>query len=164
MASKYQFHPYGVTISLPDGDVILNAGANMTILPQGNLITFAAAGPSKTLNAATYTPTLTNTANVTASMAYMCQYMQVGNVVTVSGKVSIQPTAPTTSTILGISLPVSSAFTAEEQCGGTAFAPDIAVQGAAIFADVANKRAILQYISVDSTNQRFFFSFTYKTQ
>lgn len=42
MASKATFHPYGITINLPDGDVVLNAGANMTIFPQGNMITFAA--------------------------------------------------------------------------------------------------------------------------
>lgn len=45
MANKASFHPYGISLTLPDGDVVLNAGDNMTILPQGNLITFAAQFP-----------------------------------------------------------------------------------------------------------------------
>jgi hypothetical protein len=46
MANKATFHPYGITLNLPDGDVILNAGSNMTIFPQGKLITFAAQIPT----------------------------------------------------------------------------------------------------------------------
>ncbi len=45
MANKAGFHPYGITIPTPDGDVILNAGNNMTILPQGNFVTFSADFP-----------------------------------------------------------------------------------------------------------------------
>lgn len=45
MANKAGFHPYGITIPTPDGDIILNAGNNMTIQPQGNFITFAAEFP-----------------------------------------------------------------------------------------------------------------------
>src|SRR3990167_10996405 len=66
----------------------------------------------------TYTPTLTNVFNVAASTAYACQYMRVGNVVTVSGQVDIDPTAASTYTELDISLPIASAFTATNQLGG----------------------------------------------
>lgn len=45
MADKYSFHVKGVTLHLPDGDLILNAGQNMTIFPSGDLITFAAVIP-----------------------------------------------------------------------------------------------------------------------
>src|SRR5579859_3433306 len=41
MVNKYTFQPYGVVVSCPSGNVTLNAGQNMTILPQGDLITFA---------------------------------------------------------------------------------------------------------------------------
>ncbi len=43
--AKAPFNSYGVTLRLPDGDQILNAGDNMTIFPSGNLITFAAQIP-----------------------------------------------------------------------------------------------------------------------
>lgn len=109
----------------------------------------------------TYTPTLTNVANLDASTAYACQYLRVGNTVTVSGKVDIDPTLAATVTQLGISLPIASNFTAQEQCGGTAAASGIAGQVAAIRADATNDRAELVYVSGDITNQSMYFSFTY---
>lgn len=46
MTGKAQFHPYGISLALSDGnEVVLNAGPNMTIFPQGDLITFAAQIP-----------------------------------------------------------------------------------------------------------------------
>src|SRR5690606_32796918 len=69
----------------------------------------------------TYTPTLTDSVNVTTSTAYACQYMRVGNVVTVSGKVDVTATTDGgTETILAISLPIASAFTQDYQAAGTA--------------------------------------------
>lgn len=120
---------------------------------------FSATGA--TLISGTYTPTLTNVANVAASTAYACQYMRVGSTVTVSGKVDVDPTVTVTSTQLGISLPIASALATAQQCAGTAFAPAIAAQGAAILGDVANTRAQMQWISGDVTNQAMYFSFSY---
>lgn len=108
-----------------------------------------------------YTPTLTNVANLDASTAYQCQYVRVGDVVTVSGKVDADPTAAGTVQ-LGISLPIASNFGAEEDCGGVAFAPGIAGQGAGIIADATNNRAEMKWTAVDLTNQAFSFSFTYR--
>lgn len=115
-----------------------------------------------TLAAGTYTPTLTNVANLDASTAYQCQYMQVGATVTVSGRVDIDPTTTVTSTQLGISLPVASNFGAVEDCAGVAAASAIASQSAAIQADAANNRAQLVYITTDVTNQPMYFTFTYQ--
>lgn len=126
------------------------SNANRTITLKGNI------------NSGTYTPTLTNVANLAASTAYQCQYMQVGDVVTVSGRVDIDPTLATTSTQLGISLPVASNLGAAEDCAGTAFASGIAAQGAAILGDATNNRAQLEYISSDTTNQAMYFTFTYQ--
>ena len=108
-----------------------------------------------------YTPTLTGVTNVGASTAYECQFSRVGNVVTVSGKVDVDPTAAG-ATELGISLPFASNFGAIEDCGGAAFATGVAGQGAAVNADAANDRARMQWVAVDVTNQAMFFSFTYE--
>jgi hypothetical protein len=116
---------------------------------------------STNLTSGTYTPTLTNVANLDASTAYGCQWSRVGSVVTVSGRVSVDPTLAATSTQLGLSLPVASNFTGAEQCAGAAFAPGVAGQGAAILADTANDRAQLQFVAGDVTNQDMYFSFTY---
>lgn len=115
-----------------------------------------------TLGSSTYTPSLSNVANLDGSTAYECQYIQLGNTVIVSGRVDIDPTLTTTSTQLGISIPVASNFGATEDCAGVAFASGIATQGAAVLADVANNRAQLQYISGDVTNQAMYFIFLYQ--
>jgi hypothetical protein len=109
-----------------------------------------------------YTPTLTNVANLDGSTAYECQYLRVGSVVTVSGRVDINPTLAATSTQLGISLPVASNIGAVEDCAGAAFASGIAGQGAAILGDAANNRAQLQYIAGDVSDQAMYFTFTYE--
>lgn len=110
----------------------------------------------------TYTPTLTNVANLAASTAYQCQYMRVGDTVTVSGKVDVDPTVTATATQLGISLPVTSNFGAAEDCGGVAFASGVAGQGAAILGDATNNRAEMNWVATDVTNQPMYFTFTYQ--
>jgi hypothetical protein len=115
-----------------------------------------------TLAAGVYTPTLTNVANLDASTAYECQYLRVGSVVHVSGRVDIDPTTAATLTQLGITLPVASNLGADEDCAGAAFASGIAAQGAAIRGDATNDRAELAYIAVDVTNQPMYFTFSYQ--
>lgn len=117
---------------------------------------------SSSVASGVYTPTLTNGANVAASTAYQCQYSRNGSVVTVSGVLQIDPTAPAAGTELGIELPIASNFGAVSDCGGVAFASAIAGQGAAIGADTANDRASLQYVSGDITNQFMYFIFQYR--
>jgi hypothetical protein len=96
------------------------------------------------------------------STAFECQFLRVGTTVTVSGKVSVDPTLTATLTRLGISLPVASNLGAEEDCGCCAFASGIAGQGAAIRGDAANDRAEMVWIAGDVTNQPMYFTFSYQ--
>lgn len=114
------------------------------------------------LDSGTYTPTLTNVANLDGSTAYVCQYLRVGDTVTVSGRVGVDPTVGATATRLGITLPIASNFADIGQCGGTAIAPGVSRLVAAILADTANDRAQMEYITSDTTNQSMYFSFTYR--
>lgn len=107
-----------------------------------------------------YTPTLTGVANVGASTPYEFQYLRLGTVVTVSGKVDVDPTAPG-ATQLGISLPVASNLGAAEDCAGVGASPGIAGQSGAILGDVANDRAELNWVAVDLTNQAWYVHFSY---
>lgn len=128
-------------------------------------IQFSAGGTTYSdtnITSGVYTPTLTNVANLDGSTAFECQYLRVGSTVTVSGKVSIDPTLAATSTQLGISLPIASNIGAQEDCAGAAFASGIAAQGAAILGDAANNRAQMEFISADLTNQPMYFSFSYQ--
>lgn len=110
----------------------------------------------------TYTPTLTNVANLDGSTAYECQYMRVGNTVTVSGKADVDPTAGATLTQLGISLPITSNIGSEQDCCGTANAAAVASMSGAILGDSANDRAEMRFVSVDTTNKGMYFTFTYQ--
>lgn len=115
-----------------------------------------------TLTSGVYTPTLTNVANLTASAAYNAQYMRVGNVVTVSGMVDVDPTLTSTSTQLGISLPIASELVVQEDCCGTAAAANLSGQVAAIHGDATNNRAVMRWLSGDTTGQQMYYIFTYR--
>lgn len=110
-----------------------------------------------------YTPTLTAVANVAASTPLICQYIQLGSQVIVSGAVDVDPTAGATLTQLGISLPVATTFTSSVQCAGTAAAPAVASYVGAIIGDVANSRAELDFTTVaDVANRRWTFQCQYQ--
>ena len=112
------------------------------------------------LASGTYTPTLTNSVNVAASTAYPCQYLRVGSVVTVSGRVDIDPTGAG-DTQLGLSLPIASNLSAPEQLAGTAVSAAVAGLCAAVLGDATANRATVQYVAVDLANRTFSFSFQY---
>jgi hypothetical protein len=109
----------------------------------------------------TYTPTLTNVTNVAASTARLCQWIRVGNVVTVSGQLDIDLTTTLLASEIGMSLPIASALTTAYQLGGTANA--VAFQANwAIQADAANDRAQFKSTGIiDVGNDAYTFHFMY---
>lgn len=113
------------------------------------------------LAAGTYTPTLTNVTNISASTAYVCQYMRVGSVVTVSGRVDIDATSPG-AIELGMSLPVASNFSAVEQCAGVGSTTVANEDALNISADTTNDRAAFKCAKNDTTNHAHYFTFTYR--
>lgn len=108
----------------------------------------------------TYTPTLTNTLNLDGSTALQCQYMRVGDVVTVSGALNANPTAAG-DTQLGISLPIASNLTSVQTCCGVAANSLVAGLSAAILGDATNERAVMQWNAVDTGNRTMYFTFSY---
>ena len=109
-----------------------------------------------------YTPTLTNTTNIAASTASVCQYMCVGDLVTVSGKINIDPTATGLIT-MGISLPIASDLASDNQCAGVAAqASGSTGQNGAISGDSTNNRATLNSITSSLAAFDWFFTFTYR--
>lgn len=112
-------------------------------------------------NAGVYTPTLTNVQNVISSTAYQCQWVMVRNIVTVSGQLDIDPDLASTSTRVGISLPLATSLSDENLCAGVASSPNVATLVASILGDVTNSRALIQYETTDTSNRAFYFTFTY---
>jgi hypothetical protein len=121
------------------------------------------AGATTNVTSGTYTPTLTAVTNVAASTAYVCQYMRVGSVVTVSGKLDIDPTAALT-TQLGISLPIASNFSGNGQCGGVGAVPSLTATNSlqiAVVSDATNDRAEMEFVTTFVDNRTVWFTFTY---
>ena len=112
----------------------------------------------------TYTPTLYNDANLDSSTAYPCQWTRVGNVVTVSGLVDVDPTTTTLAVALGVSLPIGSNFGNTEECAGVATANEDLQSdpSASISADAVNNRARMAWRAVSVVSHRRYFSFTYQ--
>lgn len=77
--------------------------------------------PFSPMESGSYTPTLTNTTNISSSTANLFTYVRVGDVVMVHGRPSVQPTAASgTVSELRISLPIEPAanFSSTGRCFG----------------------------------------------
>lgn len=106
-----------------------------------------------------WTPNLTNTLNIDASVAYDCNYQRIGNTVVFSGRVDVDPTAAS-GILLGMSLPIASNFTAAQNAGGAgAISTNVAVP---IYADTANDRLIFAYTPTNTTSEPIHFSGVYR--
>lgn len=76
------------------------AGTNTTQIATTAFVQTQASGGN-------YTPTLTNTANITSSSLTNATYTRIGDIVTVNLGFSVDPTAANTNTVLTITLPIS---------------------------------------------------------
>jgi hypothetical protein len=83
------------------------------------LLTFSVGTANSNFQSATYTPELTNHANVISSTAFVTGYFRVGDTVTVFGRVGIQANVAGVNTVLLMSLPVPTNFTDATQLGGS---------------------------------------------
>jgi hypothetical protein len=134
----------------------------VSLVPNGGDIVVG--GSTTTLNSAgvvysdTYTPTLYNTTNVAASTPQVTHYARIGNFVMVSGVVAIDTTTTGTS-VLGMSLPIASAFSSAIQLGGTGALNTNEV--ARLRADVTNDRVLWEWTAVATANVSWAFSFGY---
>lgn len=108
----------------------------------------------------TYTPTLTNTTNVFASTAQTTYYTRIGNQVSVWGTVTIDPTASATLTVLGISLPVTSALASFRQLAGTAARTDGADYGI-VTGNAVDDIASLRFTPTSAASDDWSFHFSY---
>lgn len=115
-----------------------------------------------TLASGTYTPTLFDVANITTSASFPARWNRVGNMVTVSGRVNIDPSSNNQDTILGMSLPIASNFLSLEDAAGAANCPDVAGQSAAILADIAADRTSLRFVAGSSAAHDFYYIYQYE--
>jgi hypothetical protein len=119
-------------------------------------------GAVSNIIAGTYTPTLFNGSNVdSSSVTVPWQYLRVGNVVTVSGSITIDATAAAaTSTNVDATLPIASNLANVGECAGNLNSTGSV--GGAIRADTTNDRSELFYNSQSTSAVTFYVIFTYQ--
>ncbi len=153
----------GATLTAPVSDGIftydVTLGSSLFIFPLDSTIIN---GTELRLASGTYSPTVTIVSNLdAATLSGTANYMRVGNTVTVSGAVTVDPTLAATQTELSLTLPIASNFGSGTDCRGTAFCAAIAGQGAAMFAVAATDTANMRWISGDTTSQLMSYIYTY---
>ena len=110
-----------------------------------------------------YIPDLTLVANLVGAGTDPTIWFRVGNYVQVSGRIVVTPTAFNVLTQLGISLPLRSYFDFDYHCAGVAVCPTVRNECAAIYADIVNERAQLEWLSgFNGVQNSFFYNFTYR--
>jgi len=116
------------------------------------------------LASGTYTPTGTIIANLDSISWSVANYFRVGNVVTVSGEMTFDPTAGGgTLCNARFTIPIASAFANTYECNGGIY-PRILISNAAsggITANVANDQAEMIFPANFTSSQTFKYSFQY---
>lgn len=121
-------------------------------------------GLLSTVSSGTYTPTVTNVANVSGSSSIQPgHYIRVGNEVTVRGSFTIAVTTVNSGTTFEITLPISSTFTANGQLSGFGIlaAGSGSYTAPKIDADSATGQARFNYLPGSISSAEIFYSFTY---
>lgn len=116
--------------------------------------------PTTLIDSGTYTPTITNSVNVSASAASQCQWKRVGNMVTVSGSVNITPTA-TGDTQFRVTLPVASNFAATSNAGGAGMDRQFPYAPVGVSADSALDVVLMQFNPTNLGIRAVTFTFSY---
>jgi IMP dehydrogenase/GMP reductase len=109
----------------------------------------------------TYTPTTTAITNVTTAAGYTCQYIRVGNVVTVSGALEIDPSGAAVACELEFTLPISSNIAGSINCAGHGGIGDASVVGV-IRGNLTTDKAAYRFTSVSGSSEPHFIHFTYR--
>jgi hypothetical protein len=113
-----------------------------------------------TVSSGTYTPALTNGANVKSSTAYAGQYMRVGDVVTASMTIEVN-TAAAGPVVLGISLPVATRFVNAYGAAGTA---STGVVSGSVSADAGSGRLKLNAVAAGAGKLVFTMQVSYRVE
>lgn len=155
-AGRWNIYAAGSAANYFAGNVTLNGGVTI-----GRAAVTSPAASDGNVFSGTYTPSVTGVANVASNSAFACQYMRVGNVVTVSGAVSITPSQSGVLTTARMSLPVASSINATRLVAGTACKSSGGV-ACAILADIASSSAEMSFVPDHTSSAVYFFHFTYQ--
>ena len=142
----------------------------MTIRQQGgvfgrnpvfNSISFVP-GSGGNIDSGVYTPVATGITNCDAVTAYECTWVQIGNIVQVSGRVDVDATA-NGDTLWSLTLPVPDDLTAIGDLAGTASRRSSSLTSpGSVYAGTLNDRAEFRMNIASTSNQEVYFNFSYR--
>ncbi len=112
-----------------------------------------------------YTPTVSSTLNCSNFTAYQLQYIKVGDIVHVAGKIRFGPSTTTNTFTFKIDIPISANLTTDYYCGGTCVR-ELATSGGNVSAGSiqggGNNLVQFFFATCDSTAiTDWFFTYTY---
>lgn len=113
----------------------------------------------------TYTPAVSQLANIGTSASAQASWLRVGNIVYVSGSVTIDPTSVSILTAIALSLPIASNFANANNANGNAQRATTAVAslGAYIQADSVNDRVEFSYLNdTDVASRTWVYHYSYE--
>ena len=138
------------------------SGDRVIFAPAFHVTSATATGTTPALQSGTYTPELTSITNVFGTPAAQAsQWMRVGNVVTVSGIIEVEPASSASDTVVAVSLPIASSLTADEHLSGTAGSQLDARYGGCVYGAPASDKAYVRFYGVASSTHPVCYHFTY---
>ena len=148
-------------------DLLNAAGSWQAVLKMApDVVTIGARLVAADLLSGVYTPTITNVSNVdiAGSSVTTAAYYRVGNTVTVYGRVSIDPVAANTDTVLRMSLPIPADITVTHAIAGTGAAISAGVMGqtVAINGDPATENAVFSLRPTTTAAVAYPYQFSYR--
>ena len=113
------------------------------------------------LDSGTYTPSVTNVANVSSSSPQVARWIRVGDQVTVYGRISIDPITTATSTQVRVSLPVASNIGSNNDLAGVCVG-DLSDESAGhIVGNAANDEALIEAFPVSTAQHTYAYTYSY---
>ena len=109
-----------------------------------------------------YTPAITGIANVDSVVVSDAMWFRIGQIVKVTGNVSIVATASATETTVSISLPIASDMVDNAQLGGVAVSRHVDHPAASIIGDAATDTARMSFKAPNTSGTNWWFDFNYR--
>lgn len=107
-----------------------------------------------------YTATLSNATNTDGQTFNRAFYTRIGNIVTVTMYITVDPTA-TGAVLLNITLPFASTLSSGSDVMGVGNCTSVPAQTVTLAADTINNKANFGFIATDTNAQAFYIVFTY---
>jgi hypothetical protein len=116
------------------------------------------------LTSGTYTPTFISGSNLAGYTITQAQYMRVGNTVTVSGQLLVEPSITTNKIFFSLSLPIASNITIPGNLGGSGAIISTTTNPAYIEGSVSDDAARFIVLNPDASQVALSYSYTYLIQ